>query len=784
MTFLKDLRVLDVADPQMGLAGQTLADLGADVVQWHSRSQVEGANHWVRLAYGRNKRTLEAEADVIAELLAGADVLIESPLRDGTWRFDQAAIARSNPHLIHASVSWFGRTGPKSRYAATDLIATAASGFLSLTGAPGAPPLRISCPQAAHHAAADAAVAVLIALADRARTGRGQHIDAAAQDSLTLALLGRSLDVAVGQPAAVRTAGRAVIGTTVVRYVYAARDGFIIAQPAVLPPLAAFGHRFAAWLIDEGLLEARFADWDWGTTALRMLMNQVTEQDWTAFEQATARLCEARTKVELMDEAVRRKVLLAPLFSAADLLSSPQIEARGFVRGDGHEATLGPFARFSAVDLPSQKPPTAIAARTLRAAWPVRPTPVADADIDRAPLAGVKIVDLFWVVAGPGGTRMLADYGATVIHVESRNRLDMARAVPPYIDAVTDPERAALFHTTNANKLGLSLDLGTAGGRAVLEDLIEWADVITESFSVGVIARMGFDYERIRTINPRIIMISSCLLGQTGPWRDYAGFGNLAAGVTGFHQLTGEPGATPTGCYGPYTDFVGVRYNALAILAALAHRDRTGEGQYIDMAQAESALHYLAPAALEYWHTGVASTAEGNRDRDMAPHGVYPAAGEDCWVAIAVRDDRDWSALCTCADFADWLRDDRLRTVNGRRSIEDEINARIGAWTAGLAGPEIVDRLQGNGVPAHEVSSTAMLFEDAQLAHRGHFHRIPHPQFGVTTIESSRVTLSRANARVPSEALTYGRDNEFVMRELLGYSKERCAELEAQGALR
>ena len=205
------------------------------------------------------------------------------------------------------------------------------------------------------------------------------------------------------------------------------------------------------------------------------------------------------------------------------------------------------------------------------------------------------------------------------------------------------------FHSTHANKLNLSLDLGTVEGREVLADLIRWADVYGESFSPGVIDRMGFGYEAARRLNPDIIMVSSSLLGQTGPWREYAGFGNLAGAVCGFYQLAGMPGAPPVGSFGPYTDFMGVRYNALAILAALAHRDRTGEGQFIDMAQAEAALHFLAPAALAYLEAKRVPEAQGNRDASMAPHGVYPARGTDRWVAIAVRDDDEWKRLCRAA---------------------------------------------------------------------------------------------------------------------------------------
>ncbi len=777
MTLLSGVRVLDIADSAMGLTAQVLADLGADVVRFEPNGG--RADDWTTVAYDRNKRILEGELD--ETLLAGVDVLVESPRADGSWRFDPRAIGRTLPHLVHVTVSWFGRTGPKANYAGTDLIATAASGFLHLTGAPGSAPLRISAPQAALHAAADGAVGALIALRSRDRSGRGQHIDSAAQDSLTLALLGRALDAAVGQPRAERSAGKAVIGGLTLRYVYPTRDGFALVQPAILPPVAAFGRRLAQWLILEGLLDARFADWDWGTAALRMMGNQIDPAEWGAIDTAIAQLLATRTKAELMTESLRRKVLVAPLFTVADLLTSEQLSARRFVRRDAASHHLGPFAAFSASPLPDSKPPVTVAPRSLAESWSARR--LATSDSDEAPLAGIKIVDLFWVVAGPGATRMLADYGATVVHVESRDRLDMARAVAPYIDATTDPERAALFHSTNANKLGVAIDLGTDAGRAVLKDLIAWADVFTESFSAGAIARMGFDYATVKAINPRIIMISSCLLGQTGPWKDYAGFGNLAAAVTGFHELTGQRGETPTGCYGPYTDFVGVRYNAIAILAALAHRDRTGEGQFIDMAQAEAALHFLAPAACEYWQTGSVPTADGNRDRTMTPHSVYPAAGADSWIAIAIRHTEDWQRLCTCGSFNDWARDPALSHAAGRRAREAEIDERIGAWTRTVSASELEAMLQAAGVPAHAVSDTPGVFADEQLKHRRHFHRIAHAQFGHTTIESSRLVFSRSSPRVPELALTYGRDNGFVLEELLGYTKEKRSELERRGVL-
>jgi crotonobetainyl-CoA:carnitine CoA-transferase CaiB-like acyl-CoA transferase len=331
--------------------------------------------------------------------------------------------------------------------------------------------------------------------------------------------------------------------------------------------------------------------------------------------------------------------------------------------------------------------------------------------------------------------------------------------------------------------LNVSLDLSTAEGRSVLADLIRWADVFGESFSPGVVERLGFGYAAARALNPRIIMVGSSLMGQSGPWRDYAGFGNLAGAVCGFYQLAGRPGTPPAGCYGPYTDFMGVRYNALAILAALAHRDRSGEGQYVDMAQAEAALHFLAPAALEYLESGVAPEAQGNRDPAMAPHGVYPTQGTDRWIAIAVGTDAQWQQLCRHAGWSELAADPALATLEGRKQHEDRLDAAVAQWTAIRDANELEQALQKLGIPAHAVLDTHELLSDPQLAFRDHVQRIAHPEFGSTAIEGSRFLMSDAKALRPSVAVSYGSHNTMVLRDILGYSPAHIAQLAAQGAL-
>jgi crotonobetainyl-CoA:carnitine CoA-transferase CaiB-like acyl-CoA transferase len=399
------------------------------------------------------------------------------------------------------------------------------------------------------------------------------------------------------------------------------------------------------------------------------------------------------------------------------------------------------------------------------------------------PLAGLKVLDLFWVVAGPGATRMLADYGATVVHVESTQRVDMVRNVPPYVGGAMEPERAACHHTTNCNKLNITLDLGVPEGRRVLEDLVRWADVLTESFAPGVVARMGFGYDRVRELNPDIIMISSCLMGQSGPWSPYAGYGNLAAAVSGFHALTGHPDMPPTGCFGPYTDFTSVRFNALAILAAVRHRERTGQGQFIDMAQVEAALHFLAPDCLAFLDTGDVTVANGNRDPSRVPSGVYPTHGFDRWITIVVEDEAQWRSLCAAAGFEDLL-DQGITSLAERREVEDALDERLAAWTAGQDGQALEDRLQGLGIPAHRVLDTHELFEDPQLRHRGHFIPVAHRGFEGAVVESSRLRFSKLSPRRPVHAPWFGIDNERVLREVLGYGEAQISRLAEGNVLR
>ncbi len=397
------------------------------------------------------------------------------------------------------------------------------------------------------------------------------------------------------------------------------------------------------------------------------------------------------------------------------------------------------------------------------------------------PLADVKILDFAWVMAGPAGTRMLADYGAQIVRIESPNRIDTARTLQPYQRNNFGADSSGLFNNCNAGKLGVAIDLGNPRAREVVLDLVRWADVVTESFSPKAMRKWGLDYDSLRAIRPDIIMLSTCLFGQTGPLRQIAGFGNMAAAIAGFSNLAGWPDRAATGVFGAYTDYIAPRYTAIAVLAALEHRRRTGEGQYIDQAQAESAIHFLTPAILEYSVNHREPQRAGNADRDMAPHGIYPAAGDDQWVAIVCRNDSQWRSLCEAMGAAEMAEDSRFATMEDRIANGAGLDAIIGAWTAGRGAPEIEASLQARGVPAYQVQNSAQAWQDPQFKHRGHFVEIEHQTLGRTTVEGPRAHLSRTPGTVRRAAPSLGRENQYVLENLLGYDPDRISDLTVAG---
>jgi len=837
MTFLDRYRVLDLTDDRGLLAGRILSDLGADVVAAEPPGgstaracgpfQEAGGEKrsllWDTYAAGKRSVTADTGAEsgrgLLRRLAASADFLIESapPGRMAQAGLDWPQLREENPALIYVSITPFGRTGPKADYAATDLICWAAGGPLDPHRDEVRGPVRISLPQAFLHASADAAAGALIAHHARLRTGRGQHVDVSAQASLGIATLGRVLAHAVGderpewdKPIKRIDQSGSGSGTRPTLKKWACKDGLAELHLGVGPATGGFTNALFGWLADEGEPVAGFARLDWRQMPALVKAGTFTDADMDDARQLIAAFLKRKTKAEILEAAVGRKLLCVPIYDTSDVAGSAQLQARGYWAevGDGPRRTRlpGRLATTSvhapAVSRPAPLPgehgaeviaewsrprsPSAGRAATSAASLAEAGDPAAGPPEAALPLDGLKMLDLTWVVAGPVVGRSLADFGATVIRVESSVRTETARHMPPFHDGKPGVENSALYGTCNAGKLGVTLDLGSPEGRGIVGDLIGWCDVVAEAFSPGLMRRWGLDYETLAARHPGLIMISSSINGQTGPAARLAGYGNVGAALSGYQAIVGWPGEPPIGPFGPYTDYVGPRFTLAVLLAALDHRRRTGEGCYIDISQVESGIFFQSAELADYFAQGTIAAAIGNADRQLAPHGVYPCQPDgsaERFVAIAARDDADWQRLAAAIGRADLAAEERLRTAPGRRAREGELDAAIAEWTRGLPAEQVQERLQAAGVPAHVSSSSTDFCTDPQLEHRGHLIRLPHPLFGTTTVEGPRYLLSETPGRVSRAAPTLGQDNEHVLTQILGYSHDRVTELQEAGVL-
>ena len=805
---LSPYRVLDLSDERGIVAGMILADLGADVIAIEEPGGnparrrgpfAESGESLLWEAWARNKRSLTADIEteegrtLLRDLARGADILIESddPGAMAARRLGYADLAKVNPALIYVSISAFGQDGPKASYAATDLTVAAASGPLSQSGDKDRAPLRVSLPQTFLHAGAEAAGAALIALRERHRSGLGQRIDVSAQAAYAIATQSAILSAAINAAPYERSARGVRAGEFEIQLYWPAKDGFVSVALLFGSAVGPFTARLMDWVFEAGFCDEAMRDQDW--VSYPLIPTEPEElSEYDAICASVEALTTSLTKAELLQEALERRCLVAPVNTVADVAASEQLAAREYWReversdhsAGGSVRHPGPFAKLSASPIAYRRPAPAAGEHSSEVLSEIRPgRPGSDGlGVDGAPLAGLKVLDLMWVMAGPATTRVLADYGATVLRVESSRRLDTGRTLGPHSnDLATEIEASAFFNNMNAGKQMVTLDPGDPAGREVLLDLVRWADVLTESFSPRAMAGWDLGYETLRRVNPELIMLSSCLMGQSGPLAMFAGFGNLAAAMAGFTSMAGWPDRPPAGAFGAYSDYLAPRFTVATLMAALEHRDRTGEGQYIDLSQSEAAAHFLTPALLKFAIDGEVWTPDGNNDAQMAPHGVYPAAGDDEWVAIAARDDADWAALA--AELGgDLVFDTALATLAGRLDQRERLDAVLSAWTAGRSGQETMELLQARGVPSHPVLRSRDLVADPQLLHRNHFLELANPN-GAMVVEGSRVIFSRTPAIRHSQSALMGWANDKMLREILGYDDERIVQIVAAGAL-
>lgn len=400
-------------------------------------------------------------------------------------------------------------------------------------------------------------------------------------------------------------------------------------------------------------------------------------------------------------------------------------------------------------------------------------------------LKGIKVVEFAAYAAGPTVGKHLADHGATVVHLESRSRPDGFRThYPPYKDNIHGLNRSGLFALCNNDKLDVTLNLKKAPRATELaKKIVAWSDVVIENFSPGTMKRLGLDYDTLRNVKPDLVMLSSSNLGQTGPHANHPGFGSQLSSLAGFTNLIGYPDGPPQMLYGPYIDYIAVAYGAVAILAALDHRDRTGQGQYIDLAQYESGLQFLAPALLDYRVNGRVAVRSGNRDPLAAPHGAYRCRGEDSWCVISVFSDAEWRSLCEAMGSPPWRNDVRLRTAKGRKENEDELDRRVGEWTARFTPRELTERLQAAGLRAGIVNTMQDLFSDPQLTHRGQWVVLEHPEIGKMHYQRPPFILTKTPPGPSRPDPLLGEHNDYFYKDLLGLPETEFRKLVSDGVI-
>jgi len=403
----------------------------------------------------------------------------------------------------------------------------------------------------------------------------------------------------------------------------------------------------------------------------------------------------------------------------------------------------------------------------------------------KLPLEGIRVTDFSWVGAGPLTTRYLSEFGAEVIRIETKKRPEILRLAPPYKDRRPGIERSGYYSNRNPNKKSISLNMSHSKARDVVVGMLKKSDLVINSFTLGQMDKWNLSYEEVKKIKPDIIYIDMPAQGNVGPHADYMGFGLVLNALIGANYLSGFPDGEPFGTGTNYTDHVPVpTHLVFAILAALRYRRKTGEGQYIEIAQSQAGVRALsALAVMDYAVNGRIQNRIGNRHPDAAPHGVYKTRGSRQWIAIAVFSDQEWEALKKCMGNPQWAEDQKFATKEARLANQDELDTKIEEWTSGQYNKILMLELLKNGVRAGAVYNVHDAIEDDQLQERGFWVYMDHPEAGLTLYNHSPMRMTKTPPLLSTPAPLLGQHTQEVLKGLLQISDEEINQLEAEGVL-
>ncbi len=801
---LDDVRILDLTDEPLALGARMLADLGADIVRVedargdHLRLRAPAIDGdaprvergWAHLLYNAGKRSLAVDFDDpqswtrVASLLPHFDALL-APLEPRGALADWLAHGRDGdwPAQIPVVDAVFRRGVSEPM---TDLTAMAAGGHVVLNGHPEDPPVWPGGNLAHKQGSIAMAEAAMALIMQRRRGGDVGRITVSLQESVAFT----TLQTASGnfwtwhQTSPDRHIPIGGAST------FQAGDGHWLSF-TIHPP---HWPRFVKW-VDEVLGADELLEERWDDEFYR-------EAHADEIRPWIVRLCQALTVTELHDRGQELGLLVLPINTVEEVAADPHLHARGYfqsvehsqlgksltlprspirTRGEQPQARRAPalgehtddvLRDFSASGSAASRP--AYAAST-HGSLNGTPPP-------RRPLDGVRVLDFTWAIAGSLGTRLLADLGAEVIKIESESRIDPIR-----YRGVQPPDHFSIntngtFNDCASGKKSVTLNLKTEEGIEAVRALAERADLVTSNYTPYRLDRWGIGYDDLRQIKPDIIVCNVAVMGIEGPRAEWRSYGNGIVAMCGLSHRSGFPGRAPIGLGTLHTDFTVPYYLAASAMAALDHRERTGEGRYLEIAQYETAVQLLDTELIEALNGAGERPRIGNRSPWMSPHGVFPAAGDDRWLALACRDDADWRALCRVIGRADLAAREELDSLSGRQLHEDEIEAAISEWSRGQDEWTSYRLLINAGVPASPVERLEDFFVGQDPAMRDHFNPVVSPEG--PTFQIQREPILWDGERLPAvRAPIWGEHNDEILRDLLGYSESDMSRLAAAGAL-
>jgi crotonobetainyl-CoA:carnitine CoA-transferase CaiB-like acyl-CoA transferase len=785
---LSGLRVLDLTGRMGGYCGLLLANLGAEVILIEPPGgdpmRREGPfknDHSDReqslsfAAYHTNKRgvVLDLENDearaTFRELVRHADVVIED---QPAGRLDRLGLGYQelqslNPALVMTSITGFGQSGPYRDFKSPNIVAFAMGGLMNLCGHPGRAPLMGPCDVAYHLGSVHAAFGTLIALFNRRASGRGGHVDVSLQDVLVAdPFLRIIMRYSVTGEVPERTGHSQ---STTVAETYQCKDGYA----RIFVNQADHWNRFVEWLgRPPELLDPKFEN----------------AQNRFPLRETIDRLVEARTlnyeAKKFFNEFQSLRLAAAPINSPSAFLADEQTRHRNFVTtvehsalgrhdfpGDPYRFSESPWRVERGAPLFGENQEQIRQQLGRPSSWLSESISAVPSLPSGKPFEGIHVISFPTGIVGPALAGLLAQHGAQVISIEAGR-------------SARSPQHGQKFQTasdleSNRDRRRIVIDMKHPDGVALAKKLIAKSDVVVENFSARVMASWGLDYPRIKEISPEIIMASLQAFGQTGPRREFVSFGPILMSYSGMAYLWRDPEIERpgAGCQTAFPDYVAPSYGAVAILAAVHYRARTGKGQYIDISQAETAASMIGPAYLEYLITGREPQPQGNFSAVAAPHGCYRCKGDDRWCVIAVQTQEEWICFCQVAGHREWLTDHRFSELSARIKYRQELDYWIEKWTTKYTPHQVMVMLQREGIAAAVVQTAEDLYRDPHLRERGFAREVYHPQVGWVTRAGSSVRLTEQRLTPRGFTHTAGEDNEAVLRNFLGLSSAEISDL-------